>query len=884
MKKIYKLVCSAFLVVSTLSAQDKWDTDGNNLPLNNKFGSKNNRTVNIFTNDVKRGEFTKEGKFNFYGALKADSLRADTLVINGGARIKGRLHVGQNSMWLGGSGPTFTDDITSTNGVVNIGGEPTVPLPFSQIKVGIGTQLPQFNVHIVDNRTPSNRIIQGFANFNTGQTSSDGFQMGIFGNGNANLNQQELNKPITLTTAGGFVGVSNTNLLFNPTSLFHVSDGANQTDMQVTNNSTGITATDGFKLGITNTGIAQVKQQENLDMQFYTNNLQRAIILANGRFGINASTPLNRFEVTSAATDFGGGNVLTPGGSSGIRTTNMTASTPITIGNGKVVSVNANGDFILVKDDNSGTGGGTATAQNGLNHTVGAPFIELGGNLIRHTDVVFNNFNQSWKGSGSFLVTDYASGANSSAANASGIYKQGIFNSNFNKSLQIQHVRSAPTLTKQDGILIEMDVDNNSAFSTNGTSINILGDAGTANGVLINVNARNYSQATSSLLNAYGVNAVANNAYFTTGGSFTAQSIVDGPPNSQSVGVYAIGIGGKRAFGSIVDVVGGALSNIGVFVKAINQNPSTVGVLYQAIKATSDTKNTGGINYGIDAAAQNDGTGSAYAVRGSLTSGVTSYQTGIAAHVSVYGDAQDYASTLGSPSAIPAATGIARYAGFFDGNVEIVNGTFTMPGGAGAIITGSDQNLKTNIDTITNALNTIKQLKPKQFYMDTVGKYFLKKQSKKCYGLIAQDVQILLPELVTNFVVPNIKDSANNIIAQGGSYKGLNYNAFIGILIKGMQEQQRTIDSIRTVLNTPSGARMGNTSNNQNTNSTATATALNKQNVTLSNVDALVLDQNQPNPFSESTIIKYNVPKTYNYAQLIFTTEEGRILKTVDIA
>ncbi len=138
--------------------------------------------------------------------------------------------------------------------------------------------------------------------------------------------------------------------------------------------------------------------------------------------------------------------------------------------------------------------------------------------------------------------------------------------------------------------------------------------------------------------------------------------------------------------------------------------------------------------------------------------------------------------------------------------------------------------------------------------MDTVNRYFLKGQSKKQYGLIAQQVQTILPELVSNFNVPDKKDSVGNVLANGGSFKGLNYNAFISILIKGMQEQQRTIDSIRSVLSATACARVINPANNPN--STTDAILINKQNVTLSNADALVLDQNQTNPFSESTVIK----------------------------
>jgi hypothetical protein len=42
-------------------------------------------------------------------------------------------------------------------------------------------------------------------------------------------------------------------------------------------------------------------------------------------------------------------------------------------------------------------------------------------------------------------------------------------------------------------------------------------------------------------------------------------------------------------------------------------------------------------------------------------------------------------------------------------------------------------------------------------------------------------------------------------------------------------------------------------------------------------------NQNTPNPFAEQTTITYNVPAKYKFAQIIFKTIEGKIIRTVDI-
>lgn len=72
---------------------------------------------------------------------------------------------------------------------------------------------------------------------------------------------------------------------------------------------TGQTATDGFDIGITTTGAAEIRQYENLALSLFTNNTQRMQIAAGGGVAIGSSSP-----TTSAALDIQGttGAVLLP--------------------------------------------------------------------------------------------------------------------------------------------------------------------------------------------------------------------------------------------------------------------------------------------------------------------------------------------------------------------------------------------------------------------------------------------------------------------------------------------------------------------------------------------------------------------------------------------
>jgi hypothetical protein len=47
--------------------------------------------------------------------------------------------------------------------------------------------------------------------------------------------------------------------------------------------------------------------------------------------------------------------------------------------------------------------------------------------------------------------------------------------------------------------------------------------------------------------------------------------------------------------------------------------------------------------------------------------------------------------------------------------------------------------------------------------------------------------------------------------------------------------------------------------------------------------NTVVLNQNVPNPFAESTVITYVVPPDFKTAQLVFRTNQGTVIKTIDI-
>jgi hypothetical protein len=106
-----------------------------------------------------------------------------------------------------------------------------------------------------------------------------------------------------------------------------------------------------------------------------------------------------------------------------------------------------------------------------------------------------------------------------------------------------------------------------------------------------------------------------------------------------------------------------------------------------------------------------------------------------------------------------------------DGTIQIKN----------AIVPASDFRLKTNFSKIENALGIIEQLNPLRYDFRYNELKDMGLPKTRQLGLIAQDVEKILPELVTELAA-DTKD--------GEKYKGLNYTGLIPVLIQAIKDQQ----------------------------------------------------------------------------------------------
>ncbi len=119
--------------------------------------------------------------------------------------------------------------------------------------------------------------------------------------------------------------------------------------------------------------------------------------------------------------------------------------------------------------------------------------------------------------------------------------------------------------------------------------------------------------------------------------------------------------------------------------------------------------------------------------------------------------------------------GNGYYLAHSDALVILKNGNATL---AGSLTQNSDRRLKTDIKDLNYGLNTILQLNPVSYYW----KKHRDSQSHRSLGLIAQEVQPILKELIS------VGRDENKTLS-------LDYVSLVPVLIKGMQEQQAIIET-----------------------------------------------------------------------------------------
>ena len=515
-----------------------------------------------------------------------------------------------------------------------------------------------------------------------------------------------------------------------------------------------------------------------------------------------AAGPANKMELN---TTIGSPHFLSTSGSSGLRFRNMTTSdTPQLNSFNGVLSVDNNGDVILVQDVSGSSGSGPG-------NYCGSPSNPL----ISDFEVPLNNNNYNFSGD----VT------NLDKVNIG--YNCGTFPLLGKLNVQTAFP-SDQNIGSQDSYTIVGENTNNTSFSTN-------------TGVYGNTNC------TAFATNAYGVWGKASSTRVTIG----------------VFGQGGVGIGPVHG-GAFESKTPGNTDNIGL--KAEAENAFNINTGINAV-GTGGLYSTGG-NFDAFASSsfkQNIGVvGRAFPISGSLT---PTYPSSV--HIGVYGQV---------PITLPPNPSL-DYAGYFDGRVYINGNTFS-PGYA--II--SDAKFKNQIQDLSNGLDIIRQIKPKSYYLNTDNNFGMAFSNQKQYGVIAQEVEKVLPELVVETKKPATVDKSGKTVTEAVDYKAVNYDGFIAILINSVQQLEEQNKKLLEQ-NQKQDQLIKELAEKMEAISKTTPAANRKasQSVDLLNDQTIVLDQNVPNPFADRTIITYKIPETASSAKIEFTSVEGRMIKSVEV-
>ena len=257
-----------------------------------------------------------------------------------------------------------------------------------------------------------------------------------------------------------------------------------------------------------------------------------------------------------------------------------------------------------------------------------------------------------------------------------------------------------------------------------------------------------------------------------------------------------MGFNDKQAFfsggrnGSLINVRNDFNSGYvrGIYSSATDRGtvgtPSTTAVI--GINSDGYTSTSGVHSYGISAVGKNSNSGNS---AGDVTGGdfqavVHTSQTnddifgvrGTVTDVGISGYTSRGSAVkgVGGKYAIHGA-GAGTYQGYFEGAVA-ATGNITA-------FASSDKRLKKNIIKIENPIDKIKKLNG--IFFEWKEGYDEKVQNKINIGVIAQEVQRVLPEIVKE---------------RDDGYLAIKYEQLIPVLIEGMKEQQKQIDELKQKL------------------------------------------------------------------------------------
>lgn len=173
-------------------------------------------------------------------------------------------------------------------------------------------------------------------------------------------------------------------------------------------------------------------------------------------------------------------------------------------------------------------------------------------------------------------------------------------------------------------------------------------------------------------------------------------------------------------------------------------------------------------------------------------------------------------------------------------------------------ITASDGCLKENVESVTNALDGIRDINPVSYNLKTDSSDPQTQRSgtnepRTRYGFIAQELEEIFPNVI--YTMPS-------------GEKGIAYQELIPILVSAIQEQQEVIDNLAEEIET---LRQPATEQRRQAPASVQDALAD---------DTAMLMQNTPNPFNQATEIGYRLPDGTATAMIMLCDMNGKMLQT----
>ncbi len=339
---------------------------------------------------------------------------------------------------------------------------------------------------------------------------------------------------------------------------------------------------------------------------------------------------------------------------------------------------------------------------------------------------------------------------------------------------------------------------------------------------------------------------------------------------NQLYGTYSYGLMGQRVHG--------------VYALAQSGTNYTTGV-----RALASSSITTSLNYGGDFGA----TGTTYfenvGVRAEADGcvkqnigGMFRSGAGGAMSIGVYGEANVPDTYIGQ-----------AYAGYFAGAV-LTSG--------GSLWGASDQTFKDSIQTLGNTDSVLMQIETVSFnYKQTGNAQQLNLPKGIRYGVLAQQVEQVIPSIVREVTHPAMYDTSGVETSAAFTYKVVDMSQLVPLMLTDLQKKTNVIevmnerlDSLEETVvtltarldlleNCLSSLIPGLCSQQSALPINGSNGMANAQSIGLSDRSAMVLDQNVPNPFAESTMIRYQIPESVVKAQLHFYDAAGKLVNSMDV-